>query len=163
MGLEETGVVVSVDGQEAQVRIIPSGACASCPSSAICGPAGDEKITTAINPVGARPGDNVRIVMHARMYLKGTFLVYGLPVLLLIAGGILGKEWAERYRPLWDADLVAAAVGFGLMVSAFIVVRHWGKKVEQSRDYLPVIEGLLSPEEAARCGSGTDPGVQPGR
>jgi len=143
MALEEEGIVKAVEGDHAVVSICSQGVCQGCPSASICNSSGDERVITALNPVNAAPGQRVKVVMHAQMYLKGTLLVYALPMFVLIAGAVLGKYLADSYFPGLNPDILAAGLGLGGMAAVFMVVRRWSKAVEKSGDYLPVVERIL--------------------
>lgn len=143
MALEEEGTIISVDGEQAVVAVVSHGGCESCPSASVCGGEGERRSVTAMNPVHARPGDRVKIVMHAKMYIKGTMIVYGVPAVLLIAGAMLGKTYADARMPGTDPDMVAAGAGFTLFIAAFIGAKLWSHRVEKSDKYIPVIEKIL--------------------
>lgn len=143
MALEEEGIIKAVEGDHALVSICAQGTCKGCPSSSICNSVGDEREVRALNPVNAAPGQRVKVVMHARMYLKGTLLVYGLPMFVLIAGAVLGKYLSDNYFPGSNPDIMAAVIGLGGMAAVFIAVRRWSMAVEKSGDYLPVVERIL--------------------
>ena len=143
MALEEEGVVLEVTEDRAVVALTGSSACDKCPSATVCKGDGDQKRITAINPFKAKAGDRVRVVMHSQMYLKGTILVYGVPMVLFIAGSVVGKFMADRYFPTWNADLTAAGVGTLMLVLSFGAAKVWSKKVEGNETYLPVVEKIL--------------------
>ena len=147
MALEEEGIIKTVEGDHAVVSVCAQSACQGCPSSSICNSAGDEREVKALNPVNAAPGQRVKVVMHARMYLKGTLLVYALPMFVLIAGAILGKFLADNYFPGSNPDILAAGMGLGGMAAVFLAVKRWSLAVDKSEDYLPVIERVLDEKQ----------------
>lgn len=147
MALEEEGIVKAVEGDHALVTICAQGVCQGCPSAGICNSAGDEREVKALNPVNAAPGQRVKVVMHAQMYLKGTLLVYALPMFVLIAGAVLGKYLADSYFPDLNPDVLAAGLGLGGMAAVFIVVKRWSRVVEESGDFLPVVERILTDDD----------------
>jgi len=143
MALEEEGIVLELSDDQAVVAVTAGSACDKCPSASICHSDGDRKTITALNPHKAKPGDRVYVVMHSQMYLKGTIIVYGIPMVLFIAGAILGNYMAGTYFPGWNADLMAAACGTLLLVLSFGAAKIWSRKVEGNECYLPVIEKIL--------------------
>jgi len=143
MALEEEGIVTEITEDRAVVAVTGGGACDHCPSASVCKGDGDQRTITAVNPLHAKEGDRVRVVMHSQMYLKGTVIVYGLPMVLFIAGSLLGKYLADHYFQNWNADLMAAGVGTCLLVLSFGLAKLWSKSVEGNEDYLPVIEKIL--------------------
>lgn len=75
-----------------------------------------EKTFTVINKVGARVGDCVEIGMPSLEFLLGVFLVYLLPMLLLIGAVTLGMEFAailmKRFHGIPDATVVESIFSF---------------------------------------------------
>jgi len=109
----EEGVVIRVDASGTWVKTIRSDACDSCSSKSSCHSlgGGKEMEVAAINPIGARVGDRVVLKMDSAAFLKGTFLIYMFPVLLLVAGAALG-EWTSAAFDL-HPPLPSILFGFG--------------------------------------------------
>ena len=143
MALEEEGTVISTSDGTAVVAVSSKGSCESCPSASVCHSDGDERRITAVNPVNAQPGQRVKVVMHAQMYLMGTFVVYAVPMLTLIAGAILGKYLADNFFPEANQDSISAGLGLSGMVLAFLGAKYWSKGIEKKQEYQPVIEKIL--------------------
>lgn len=97
----------------------------------------------ALNTAGAKVGQTVRIFIAPRTYLKGTMLVYGLPLVFFIAGAIIGKNAGERYFKDMNSDIAAAIGGFGAMVLSLLGIRGWVKKSESSTGDRPVIKEIV--------------------
>jgi sigma-E factor negative regulatory protein RseC len=122
--LEEEGLVLAVEPAHddapaiARVRLLAGDHCEGCPAKSMCRPeAGDRRIMEVADPVGVVVGDRVRVSVPGGAVLKASFLVYGLPLLLLLLGVWLGTViWAPEValRDLWSfllgAALAAAAV-----------------------------------------------------
>jgi len=143
--MEEIGIVKRIDGPRAFVAVQKQSACEKCAVGSVCkGTDGDEAGLEAVNAAGARVGDTVRVVFKAYSYLKGTLLVYGLPSLLLIVGAVIGKEYAGRFFPGADPDIVSAVAAFGLCAAGFLSIKLFTSKVEGKKEYMPVIEEVLS-------------------
>jgi len=142
--MEEEGIVRQVDGDEALVALSDQGGCESCPSAGICHTAGNERQVRALNRPGARVGQRVKVAMHAQMYLKGTLVVYGLPMIVLVAGAILGQYLSKTYFPSTHPDLMAAGIGLSGMVLVFLGARSWSRKIERSGTVRPIIEEIVN-------------------
>ncbi|HCC69042.1 MAG TPA: hypothetical protein DEP99_04055 [Nitrospiraceae bacterium] len=143
VNMEETGVVISTQGFMAKVLVQKRGACESCPATGICKPSDECMEIEVLNPINARAGQTVKIVMKPQAYLKGTILVYGLPVIALIGGAILGKYIGEMYLKNVNSDIVAAIMGFAGLIITFLIIKIWSKKAETKEEYKPVIEEIL--------------------
>lgn len=124
--LFEEGVVLAVvpaagDGPaRARVRLTAGDHCEGCPASLLCKPGdGDRRIMDVTDPFGVAVGDRVRVAVPGGAVLRASFLVYGLPLVLLLVGVWLGTRiWSPEtaLRDLWSfllgAGLAAAAVPF---------------------------------------------------
>ncbi len=142
--IEETGVVQKTEGVTATVLVQKRGACEGCTSTGTCETTKDGMVIEALNPVQAKPGQTVSIAITPISYLKGTMLVYGFPLVALIAGAVIGKNIGDKYIVSYDSDLVAAALGFGAFIAAFLLVKIWSLKAEQRTEHKPVIEKIVS-------------------
>lgn len=119
--LEEEGVVLAVEPAHdelpavARVRLVAGEHCEGCPASSVCRPdQGDRRIMEVADPVGVAVGDRVRVCVPGGAVLRASFLVYGLPLLLLLLGVWLGTLiWspAVALRDLWSFLLGAALAG----------------------------------------------------
>lgn len=141
--MEETGLVIKVEGKRAYVAVERKSACEACPGAGICKPTDEGSIIEAINEAKAEIGDRVLISFKAFSYLKGTIIVYGIPALSLIAGAIIGKEFLKDYISI-DPELLSAIGGLGLFVLSFVIVKLISRRFEKKRDYIPVIEKIIS-------------------
>ena len=144
--MEEIGVVISTQGVVARVRVQRSGACDACAVSGTCKPVEETAELEAFNPIRAKIGQTVRLVLKPQLYLKASIIVYGLPVVSLIGGAILGKNIGEIYFKGMDSDLISAAFGFGALIISFLAIKIWSSKVEKKEEYRPVIEEIVNPE-----------------
>jgi sigma-E factor negative regulatory protein RseC len=141
--MDATGVVKELHGEMATVIVRRESACDSCASGASCkgGVHGTE--LEAHNPIGAEPGDSVRISFKAFTYLKGSLLVYGIPAVALIAGAVFGKEVLTGYLPSVEADLVSAIGAFGFLGISILFLKLLIKRFEKNKDLEPVIEEII--------------------
>ncbi|MEO0019830.1 MAG: SoxR reducing system RseC family protein [candidate division WOR-3 bacterium] len=129
---EETGKVVGVMGERAEVQVAPEGGCAHCGAASFCNWTGKrEKTVLALNPIGASVGEMVVLSRRIRPATHSALLVFGLPALLMILGVIVG---ALLVNDLWAAILAGAGVVLGFLLVK-VVDRAKGKAGKD----LPVI------------------------
>ncbi len=140
--IEEEGIVVEVDGGVAKVAILKKSACESCAAAGVCHP-GDQSYLEASNPLGAKKGQKVKVVVAPQVYLKATIILYGIPMAALVGAAILGKNLAMKYLGEANSDLWAFAAGMACMLVSFIFIRMYNKKVEKTQEYKPVIVEIL--------------------
>ena len=126
--IEEHARVVAVQGDTALLQTQRQSSCGSCEVKSGCGTsvlAGifGQKMTQlkVQNTLNARPGDEVVLGMEEHALVTGSLLVYGVPLLMLLLGALMGEAIASQLG--MDAELlpvVAGATGFAL---AFLLVR----------------------------------------
>ncbi len=140
--VEEVGVIKSIEGLLAKVSVPLKSACEGC-SLGTCKPEEQSMEIEALNPVKARVGQKVKIVMKPYTYLRGSIIVYGVPALSLLIGAILGKEVFSHYLKEFDPDIVSAIFGFGALAISFLSIKLWSSKIWKKVDLKPVIEEIL--------------------
>lgn len=139
----ETGLVLKVEGNKAFVAVERKSLCEGCPASSICKPTEEGSIIEAINEAGAKIGDRVSVSLKTFSYLKGSIIVYGIPTICLILGAIIGKEFLKDFIDL-NPDLISALGGLGAFGISFVIVKLLSRRMERKREYIPVVERILS-------------------
>ncbi len=109
----EEGIVVSAEGGRATVAVAMGDACEECTAKVFCS-AGEKKENTveARDTLGVHPGDHVRIVVHGEDMFKAAFLLYGIPLLLLLAGILVGTYVFDP--GMMPTELWSFILGIGL-------------------------------------------------
>jgi sigma-E factor negative regulatory protein RseC len=131
--LEQHAIVLKTDGALAWVEARESGSCGSC-SGGGCSTrrladlfGRRERAFPVDNLLQAREGERVIIGIPGGALWKSAFRLYGLPLLLLIAGGLAGQHLYA------DPGAVIAAAA-GLLLSA-LAQKAW----PGSRGWRPVM------------------------
>lgn len=139
--IEETVRVVGTAGKYAWVEGERRGACGGCASQSSCGTSAWGKVLgqrpvrlKAINPIGAREGESVVIGVRDEALLRGSFVVYLLPLLVMFAAALLAQGLAPRL-----GDGFVALAGIGGLAAALLVVRGFGRKAENDERYQAVV------------------------
>ncbi len=141
---EETGIVTKVEGIMAMVAVQKKDACDACSAKDVCTSSSEEEaVLEAINAAKAKVGQTVKISMKPLTYLKGTMLVYGLPLVMFLAGAIAGQKIGEEYFRETSSDLVAAATGFAALFLSLLIIKIWSGKTESKKGNQPIIEEIL--------------------
>ena len=127
----EEGVVVSIGKGTADVAVRHTESCGECSAKIICKPkSGDENIIKVEDPFGVKPGDIVRIEINGYVLLKASFLLYGVPLILLLTGIFSGMSLfsnysaKELYSFLWGIGLVALYYFLGSFNKAIEKRKH---------------------------------------
>lgn len=112
--MKEVGTVIKAEGDLCRISVRRKSACgencASC--KATC--SSREHICTAKNSVGAKTGDKVVVETDSRKVLKWAFLVYILPILVILAVFVLASVKLSQGMSVVGAILVAALYFYGM-------------------------------------------------
>ena len=141
--IEEEGIVIETTGGLAKVSILAKSACEKCASSEVCHPQGEDSFMEASNPLGAKKGQKVKVVVAPQVYLKASIILYGIPMTVFIAAAIIGKNLAQKFSGEANSDLWAFVSGMALMAVSFFFLRRYNKKVETTQEYKPVIVEII--------------------
>ena len=101
----------------------------------------------AINDIGASVGDRVLISFDTGKLMGISFFLYVFPILLLIAGAVLG----QKFSVIWQLDesLASAVGGFAFFGVAFLIVRWGSTAFARKREYQPAVSKIVGRENAA--------------
>lgn len=129
----------------AEVIPVEEGGCGGdCKHCGGC--TSEQQVMLAQNPVGAKRGDYVTVEAKSAALLKAAAALYVLPVVLFVAGYLLGEHLWQRGIPV---SLGALLLGF-LMVK--LLDRHMTKK---GNAY--IITGLAKGPQANNTKKGDNP------
>ncbi len=137
--ITENGIVTQVNTSVAWVKTIRSGACESCSSKDSCGTAKGQKtmIVTVDNTLNVEKGDQVVIGLETRPMLFLTFLLYVLPIILLIIGAAIGNGIAPSLNV--NPSLPAMVVGFSFFGLTFYFIRKKYDSLSKNKAYKPFL------------------------
>jgi sigma-E factor negative regulatory protein RseC len=140
----ERGIVTKIDSTTAWVKTTRTSACKTCSAKGSCsaGESGTEMEVEAINEAGAQIDDRIIISIETASLLKASFLLYVFPILLMIAGAVIG----QKTGPLLDIDpsLFSAVVGFLFFFISFWFVKSRGNRMARKNEYKPKIIRILN-------------------
>ena len=140
----EEGIVTKIPAPgKVLVSTVRSGACASCTAKGMCHSigGGGEAEVIANNAVNASVGDRVLISFQTGSLLKAMFLLYMFPILSLLAGAIIGNNYA--YLLQLDSSVSSAIVGFSFFGGAVAFIKIKGNQMAQKDGYQPKITRIL--------------------
>jgi len=108
------GIVISVDGVKASVKIEVQSACSGCHAKGICSAADmAEKIIETVSEESLTVGDSVIVEMDQRLGFKAVMFAFLIPFILLVA--TLFAAWN-----ISGSESVAAFAGIGILVPYFL-------------------------------------------
>jgi len=136
--MQETGRVIETIGNMAKVEVAQKEVCNKCPSESFCKLAtGDSRTVEAVNEIGAKAGQLVKIEIGSGNILMSAFFVYIFPIIvLLVAGGL--TQWISSNQN------TAIIIGITAMAFSFLMVRFFDKKMNKSKKLIPIIKEIVS-------------------
>ena len=141
--VRERGVIESIAGKKAMVRIEKSSACSACESRDSCDAASGKGMTIEVaNELMASEGDVVEISISSGSFLKLTLLVYFVPVVALIAGACLGNELGTLVG--FNVTLAAILAGGTAMGATFLALRQFDRYQRKKRTLSPKMTRILA-------------------
>lgn len=124
----ENGIVISSKNGIAQVALIKNDNCEECTAKIFCNPsAADDKVLEAIDTIGAKSGDSVKIVVKGKSILVATILLYFVPLILLVAGIVVGTLYFGNSK---NNEIYSFLVGFILMGVYFVFIYLFSSKMD---------------------------------
>lgn len=143
--IEERGQIVSREGDYAWVETERQSACSSCSAKKGCGTGVLSKVYSnrfsrvkALNHINAKPGEQVVIGLEEDALVRGSLVVYGLPLLTLILTALLGRAVAIEMGMQNDDGLIALFGIAGLFIG-FFMVKIFNRKIAHDEHYQPII------------------------
>lgn len=146
--LREEGIVVALEGAYALVVNQRKGGCGGCHSEASCGvlSGGLGKKAAGIrarNPLNAEVGERVVLEMTESHLLRASFLVYGLPIVALVVGGVLFRSLSLSLG-IGDSESVGALGGLAALLFSFYGLHRYNQHIRNDDSQHPVIARIIS-------------------
>ncbi len=143
--IEEMAQVVACEGRFAWVETQRRSTCNACVAQKGCGTAVLAKVlgqrrtrTRVINDLQAGVGEQVVIGLHEQALLRGALAMYLLPLLCLLAGGLVGAWLA----PAWGVEsperftILLSVLGFA---TGILWLRYYARGIRHDVRYQPVV------------------------
>lgn len=119
---------VHEDGTATVFHVRESACSGDCHKCSGCGAAKEAIVLEAKNPIGARPGDLVKIETESGPVLKAAMVMYMVPMILFFAGFALGSLWN-----------LGALVGCLSFVGSICLAVVYDRKVVRKRETIYTI------------------------
>ena len=144
----ERGTVEKVEANWAWVKTKRSSACSSCASRHHClTQGGDQMLVKAQNTARAKKGDEVELYLSTKTKLKGTAIVYLIPVVGIFVG-------AFSANPLSAAIGMNPSLGMavftlaGLILSVFMM-RYMANRMDSKQALTPLVKRVTMAARSA--------------
>jgi sigma-E factor negative regulatory protein RseC len=132
--IEERAIVTGLDGDLAIIQMQRQSTCDHCELSSGCGTGAIGRLLghrvkplTISNKYNLKPGDSILLGMPDTAFLSASLLIYGLPLVGLIGGGIMA-DWIYSRSELYV--FIFAIIGFiaGLVISDQIATKRFSRQ-----------------------------------
>ncbi|MBW2434822.1 MAG: SoxR reducing system RseC family protein [Deltaproteobacteria bacterium] len=138
----ERGIVEKVEPGWAWVKTKRSGACSSCGSRHHClSQGGDQMLVKAQNTARAKKGDEVELYLSTGTKLKGTAIVYLLPVLGIFVGAFSANPLSEALG--LNPSLGMAFFTLTGLVAAVFLMRHLANRMGSKQALNPIVKRVV--------------------
>lgn len=128
----DQGRVAKVERDLAWVEFAPTSSCASCGACHMA--ASGRMVLEAENPVGAKVGDLIEVEISSAAKVLGPLLVFGVPILFLIFGIVLGSLISEN---------IGIVLGVVFLVIGFLSLRLIDRYVARQKKFRNRIVRIL--------------------
>lgn len=139
--LIEEGIVTESQNGIAIVSVVQSDSCTECSAKIFCHTENNVRNVTAKDPYGVKAGDKVQISIKGRNVVFASLLLYGFPLIILLAGIFIGTMIFENNPELLSTLSGIAMVGIYFLFVYLVFQSKWGKK-----RFLPQIVLLTAKE-----------------
>ncbi|WP_371371544.1 SoxR reducing system RseC family protein [Sporomusa aerivorans] len=139
MTKEQEGIVLETAGGMAKVKASRHSDCENCGSC----PGNTAIVVDALNPVGAQRGQRVALEVKEVNMLKAAFIVYILPLVMILAGAFAGSFLANEQQainPVW----YQIGGGFLAFVLSIVYIKYFDRNARANDKMRPVITRILS-------------------
>lgn len=118
--IEEGTVKESKDGI-ATIVISDSDNCKECTAKLYCKPGNsNERNLTVKDTFGVKPGDIVRVSINGSKILGVSVLIYGIPLVLLLAGILIGMQLFQSNKEFFSTLLAIGLISIYILIIFFI-------------------------------------------
>ena len=131
--LFEYGVVIKSENGIAEIALNENSSCEECSAKIFCSPASNNLRTLLVSDtLHSKKGDEVKISVKGQEVLKASFLLYGVPLLLLLFGIIIGTN---IFKGTNYSELISFFLGF--VITSIYYVLFYIKNYKNKKSFLP--------------------------
>lgn len=136
----ETGRVVRAENRQAIVEVKKNTDCARCHEGCTCH-FGDNTIKIkADDPIGVQEDQIVSLKIPEGNVPLAAFIVYVVPLILLIAGILAGDSLGKRFGVDFLFEILGGIAGIGLSVP---IIRHYDATFKRNLKQQPRITRII--------------------
>ncbi len=146
--LETRARIIKIDGEKALIQADPGLGCEQCKGKG-CGSSKLGQLFCSTprqfeveNSIHAKLGDDVIVAVEEGVVLRGIGLVYVLPLLLMLAGALIGSVWLNDTEQHDGYAVIGALLG---LLIGFVLAKRISARLNQGY-FQPYLKGLYRNE-----------------
>jgi sigma-E factor negative regulatory protein RseC len=142
--MREQGIVARLIKKNlVEVAFQRSEACAKCRA---CHDVGENLVgLEAVDELGAKQGDLVEIEIPTAAVIKGSIIVFIVPILFLALGYFIGSGLAGALGWLEGMELIGIIFGLFLMTLSFFLVSWYDRNIQEKESLRARVISLKTP------------------
>ena len=124
--IRHEGVVLTTEGEMAQVEILQTSACAACKAKQMCMSAeSQQKIIDAVMTEPMKAGDQVEVVVREHLAWEAVLLAYVMPFVLMV-GVIAALDYRTEL-----SEAVTGTLSLCALAVYFLVLRMFKHRLQK--------------------------------
>ncbi len=145
--IEEHAQVIALENNDVWVETQRRSACGQCAANKGCGTATLAKVlgnkrsrVRTLNPqaTSVAIGDEVIIGINEQALVRGSLVVYTVPLLMLFVFGFLGQLLSTQLL-MTNQDILPIVLGLSGLLLGFVWVRRFTRQIADDVRYQPVL------------------------
>ena len=144
--MKEIGQVISIGDNTALVRFERSSACQKC-GACMMSQSQKEMLLNTENTLGASEGDWVQVDIESPVIIRASLISYIFPLLMLIAGLVIGYFLNEAVRIFDNSEIAASILGILFVAGAYFGIRLLEPRLRKNRGFAPKMIALVDAPE----------------
>ena len=143
--LEEQATVVAIENQTVWVEVQRQSVCGQCAANKGCGTGVLQKVLgnkrnifRVIGELPVKVGDNVVVGINENALVKGSLILYAVPIMFMIVCALLGETIAAQSRSINTDHMSMVGALIGLAVS-ILGLRWYNRKISSNANYQAVL------------------------
>jgi sigma-E factor negative regulatory protein RseC len=138
---EEPAKVIEIYGDgKVKVEMKKNAACKTCAAKSNCfGLSKNTRHITAIDPIGVKVGNFVKLKLNAKNKIKASVFLFIIPLIFLVSGFFLGSSLATKVGKEASSETWGVLSGMVFFAFSFIILKLINHRYEQHEKHLPII------------------------
>jgi sigma-E factor negative regulatory protein RseC len=149
--IEQIATVTAIEGDSAWVETQRQSACGACAMNKGCGAGLLAKALGFKTPRlkvthshDIEVGDSVVIGIDEQALVRGSFVTYMMPILIMLSLSMLGEGITSSWKARLDSDFVGIATGILGLMLGIMWLKRYSARIIHDRRYQPSVIKKIS-------------------